>query len=195
MSQCNSQQTVKNGRRKGRRCYKVQAVRSSVSGILPPLLAILRWCQSSCASEMYLEWHGTARWTVAVSLPHYNGLGKRSWIKIAKCAETDRENHRPRWITNPVGNKRHKFGWTAVNHWQPGIIAWAIGDRSSLTFSALGSEVLAKLLVRYRWLMLFIQVHRCLSTYIVSKTYMTRVEENTRLRHYLATTSENALLL
>lgn len=37
-----------------------------------------------------------------------------------------------------VGNKRHKVWlWTAVNHWQPGIIAWTIGDRSSLTFQLL----------------------------------------------------------
>jgi IS1 family transposase len=28
-----------------------------------------------------------------------------------------------------VGDKQHKIWlWTAVNHWQPGIIAWTIGD-------------------------------------------------------------------
>lgn len=32
-----------------------------------------------------------------------------------------------------VGSKRHKVWlWTAVNHWRPGIIAWTIGDHSSV---------------------------------------------------------------
>ena len=37
-----------------------------------------------------------------------------------------------------VGDKRHKVWiWTAVNHWQPGIIALPVGDRSSVTFQLL----------------------------------------------------------
>lgn len=37
-----------------------------------------------------------------------------------------------------VGSKRHKVWlWTGVNHRRSGIIAWTIGDRSSLTFQLL----------------------------------------------------------
>jgi len=37
-----------------------------------------------------------------------------------------------------VCNKRHKVWlWTAVNHWQPGIIAWTIGSSSSLRIQLL----------------------------------------------------------
>lgn len=37
-----------------------------------------------------------------------------------------------------VGSKRHKIWlWTAVNHWQPGIMQRTIGERSSLTFQLL----------------------------------------------------------
>lgn len=87
-----------------------------------------------------------------------------------------------------VGNKRHKEElWTAVNHWQPGIIAWTIGDRSSVTFQLLW---LAAKCWQSFWYVTdgydavypkFIDG----SQHIVSKTYMTRVEgENTRRRHY-----------
>ena len=88
-----------------------------------------------------------------------------------------------------VGNKQNKLWiWTAVNHFQAGILAWVIGDRSAKTFQPL-------------WLTLkcfrcFFYVTDGWSVYpmfiedgdhIVSKTYMTRIEgENTRLRHYLA---------
>ncbi len=85
-----------------------------------------------------------------------------------------------------------------MNHWQPGIIAWAIGDRSSTTLQLLWVVVKCW---QSEWYVTdgyavypkFIDA----SQHIVSKTYMTRVEgENTRLRHYDRTaTSENALLL
>ena len=88
-----------------------------------------------------------------------------------------------------VGSKQNKYWlWSAVNHWQPGILAWVIGDRSAETFELLWHQV-------HRWESFwyvtdgykvyprFIES----SDHLVSKTYMTRVEnENTRLRHYLA---------
>ena len=51
-----------------------------------------------------------------------------------------------------VGNKQDKIWlWTAVNHWQPGIIAWTIGDHSSTTFQLrlCCRKILAELLVRH----------------------------------------------
>lgn len=102
-----------------------------------------------------------------------------------------------------VGNKRHKVWlWTAVNHWQLGIIAWVIGDRSSLTFQLLWAVV--KCWQSFWYVTDGYAVYSKFidgSQHIISKTYMTRVEgtsvggqntlppelsENTRLRHYLA---------
>ena len=36
-----------------------------------------------------------------------------------------------------MGKKNKRWLWTAVNHWQPGILAWVLGDRSSQTFKPL----------------------------------------------------------
>jgi transposase-like protein len=36
-----------------------------------------------------------------------------------------------------VGKKNQRWLWTAVNHWQPGILAWVLGERSSQTFKPL----------------------------------------------------------
>ncbi len=88
-----------------------------------------------------------------------------------------------------VGNKRHKVWlWTAVNHWRSGIIAWTIGDRSSVTFQLLW--VVVKCWQSFWYVTDGYAVYPKFidgSQHIVSKTYMTRVEgENTRLRHYLA---------
>jgi insertion element IS1 protein InsB len=75
-----------------------------------------------------------------------------------------------------------------VNHFEPGILGWVIGDHSAKTFAPL-------------WLIVglwhcFFYVTDGNKVYpgfipegdqIISKTSMTRVEgENTRLRHYLA---------
>lgn len=78
--------------------------------------------------------------------------------------------------------------WTAVDHFNPGILGWVLGDHSAEAFKPLWALVTT-------WQCYFI-VTDGWSIYpafippgdqIVSKTYMTRVEgENTRLRHYLA---------
>jgi IS1 family transposase len=37
----------------------------------------------------------------------------------------------------PSSAKKNKiWSWTAVNHFEPGILAWAIGDHSATTFEA-----------------------------------------------------------
>ncbi|MEG4629488.1 IS1 family transposase [Microcoleus sp. AR_TQ3_B6] len=94
-----------------------------------------------------------------------------------------------------IGNKRNQLWiWTAVNHTQPGVLAWTIGDRSAETFKPLWRIVKS-------W-HCFFYVTDCWRVYpifiedadqIVSKTYMTRVEgEKTRLRHPdSSTTSHN----
>ena len=41
-----------------------------------------------------------------------------------------------------IGNKKAKVWiWTVVNHWQPGILLWTIGDRSHLSFQRLWSTI------------------------------------------------------
>ena len=76
--------------------------------------------------------------------------------------------------------------WTAVNHFQVGILGWVLGDHSAQTFKPLWDEVVSKwkcyFYVTDGWKVypMFIPD----GDHIVSKTYMTRVEgENTRLRH------------
>jgi IS1 family transposase len=75
-----------------------------------------------------------------------------------------------------------------VNHFQAGILAWAIGDHSAKTFRPLWQQAehwQSYFYVSDGWKVyaMFISA----GDHIVSKTYMTRIEgENTRLRHYLA---------
>ncbi|AFY37058.1 Insertion element protein [[Leptolyngbya] sp. PCC 7376] len=88
-----------------------------------------------------------------------------------------------------VGAKKNKVWlWTAVDHFQPGILAWTIGDRSAETFKPLWAIVSLWRCFFYvtdGWKVYPIFVPD--GDQIISKTYMTRVEgENTRLRHYLA---------
>ncbi len=78
--------------------------------------------------------------------------------------------------------------WTAVDHFQPGLLGWVLGDRSAETFKTLWEIVGSWKCYFYitdGWKVYpqFIPD----GDQIISKTYMTRVEgENTRLRHYLA---------
>jgi IS1 family transposase/transposase-like protein len=88
-----------------------------------------------------------------------------------------------------VGSKKHKIWlWTAVNHFTQGILGWILGDPSAETFKPLWAIVAT-------WKSYFYITDGNPGypgfipdgDQIVSKTYMTRVEnENTRLRHYLA---------
>ena len=88
-----------------------------------------------------------------------------------------------------VGSKKTLIWlWTAVNHFTQGILAWVLGDHSAETFKRLWENV-------EKWKCYFYvtdgwKVYPSFipdGDQIVSKTYMTRVEnENTRLRHYLA---------
>ncbi len=87
-----------------------------------------------------------------------------------------------------VGKKNKIWVWTAVDHFQAGILGWVVGDHSAETFMVLWQTIF--------WWQCYFWVSDGNPVYtkfipagdqIVSKTYMTRVEgENTRLRHYLA---------
>ncbi len=88
-----------------------------------------------------------------------------------------------------VGSKRNKcWIWTVVNHFQPGILGWVVGDHSARTFRPLWDTI--RVWHCYFWVSDGNPVYPGFipeGDQIISKTYMTRVEgENTRLRHYLA---------
>jgi IS1 family transposase/transposase-like protein len=88
-----------------------------------------------------------------------------------------------------VGKKQNKIWiWTVVDHFQPGILGWIVGDHSAQTFQPLWQAV--AFWQCYFWVSDGNPVYPSFipaGDQIVSKTYMTRVEgENTRLRHYLA---------
>ena len=86
-----------------------------------------------------------------------------------------------------VGRKQNKFWiWTVVNHWNQGILLWAIGARSHQTF-----EPIWQIIKCWQSFWYVTDGYPVYPSYIepedhlVCKTYMTRVEgENTRLRHY-----------
>ncbi len=89
-----------------------------------------------------------------------------------------------------IGKRSHKIGiWTAINHYAPGVLAIAIGDRSGATFEKLWKRI--KLWNSRRYITDGYCVYANLiepeKHLVLPKTQLTRVEgENTRLRHYLA---------
>jgi IS1 family transposase len=88
-----------------------------------------------------------------------------------------------------VGKKTNKIWiWTVVNHWLPGILLFAVGDRSHKTFLKIWQII--KCWHSFWYVTDGYKVyssHIGYEDHLVKKTYMTRVEgENTRLRHYLS---------
>jgi len=74
-----------------------------------------------------------------------------------------------------VGSKKNKIWlWTAVDHFKPGILGWVLGDHSAETFEPLWAIAWHYYYITDGWSVYhgFIRGDQ-----IVSKTYMTRVEE------------------
>jgi insertion element IS1 protein InsB len=189
--QCDSTQTIKNGHRSGRQCYKCkQCGRQFLESYRP-------WAYSDDIKQlclkMYLNGMGLRGIERVTDIHHTTVM---HWIRAAGHqlpdapeAEAIPEVTDLDELQTFVGNKRNKL-WisTAVNHMQAGILAWVVGDRSAKTFKQLWAVVQCWHCFFYvtdGWKVypMFIEE----GDQIVSKTYMTRVEgENTRLRHYLA---------
>lgn len=93
------------------------------------------------------------------------------------------------------GQKNKRWLWTAVDHFQGGILDWTLGDHSAQTFEPLWERI--KVWECYFWVSDGWRVYDQFlpdEDRIISKTYMTRVEgENTRLRHYLARLKRQSL--
>lgn len=88
-----------------------------------------------------------------------------------------------------VGKKQNKLWiWRVVDHFQPGILGWVVGDHTAQTFRPVWNAI--GFWQCYFWVSDGNPVYPGFipaGAQIVSKTYMTRVEgENTPLRHYLA---------
>jgi insertion element IS1 protein InsB len=77
--------------------------------------------------------------------------------------------------------------WSAVNHFDSGLLDWTVGDRSAATFAPLWQRICCWNC--YFWVSDGWRVYDQFlpdEDRIIAKTYMTRVEgENSRLRHYL----------
>ena len=189
--QCHSSQTAKNGHRRGRQCYKCKHCGRQF------LESYRQWAYSpevkQLCIKMYLNGMGL-RGIERVTEIHHTTL--INWIRAAghRLPDAPEAEEIPEVteldeMQTFIGNKGNKV-WmsTAVNHFQPGIVAWTIGDRSAQTFKSLWHIVRCWQCFFYvtdGWKVysMFIEA----GAHLVSKTYMTRVEgENTRLRHYLA---------
>jgi IS1 family transposase/transposase-like protein len=188
---CNSTSSRKNGHRRGKQCYQCrvcgrQFVESPVPKSYP--LEVKQLCL-----KMYLNGMGL-RGIERVTDIHHTTI--MNWIEEAgmELPDTPEEDEIPEIteideLQTFVGSKKNKVWiWTVVNHWQPGIRLWTIGDRSSETFKRLWLTI--KCWQSFWYVSDGYPVYPCFvqpEDHLVSKTYMTRVEgENTRLRHYLA---------
>lgn len=188
---CNSTQTFKNGDRKDIQCYRCKQ------------------CGRQCL-ESYQPWNYSDEVKQLCIKMYLNGMGLRAIERVREIHHTTVMH----WIqevatTLPdapqlealpeiteldelptfVGSKQNKsWLWSAVNHWQPGTLAWVIPDRSPETFELLWQQ--AKKWKSFWYVTDGDKVYPRFiesSDHLVSKTYMTRVEnENSRLRHYLA---------
>ena len=188
---CNSTQTSKNGHRRERQCYKCKQCGRQF------LESYRAWRYSDDVKQlcikMYLNGMGLRGIERVTDIHHTTVL---HWIREAGHRLPDApESEEIPEVTDLdelqtfVGNKRNKLWiWTAVNHFQAGILAWVIGDRSAETFKPLWLIVKCWQCFFYvtdGWKVYKMFIEN--GDQIVSKTYMTRVEgENTRLRHYLA---------
>ncbi|MEM8675142.1 MAG: IS1 family transposase [Cyanobacteria bacterium P01_G01_bin.67] len=188
---CNSEKTIRNGRRRGKQCYKCrdcgrQFVESPIERSYPPEV------RQICL-KMYLNGMGLRGIERVTEIHHTTVM---NWIKEAglNLPDTPEESEIPEIteideLQTFVGSKKNKLWiWTVVNHWKPGIILWTIGDRSRNSFQIIWSIIKcwhSFWHVTDGWKVYpgFIEPE----DHLVCKTYMTRVEgENTRLRHYLA---------
>lgn len=190
--QCDSTHSRKNGSRKGKQRYICADCKRQFLAVYEPPLGYGEKVKQECL-KLYVNGMGL-RAIERVKQVHHTTIGL--WVKQVgqtlpdappelEIPEVTEQGRTP----NLCRLKKNKI-WlqTAVNHFQPGILAWMLGDRSSETFKRLWQIV-------YCWHSYFYvtdgyKVYRSFiddADSFVDKTYMTRVEsENTRLRHYLA---------
>lgn len=189
--QCKSFHNKKNGFRRGKQSYKCkdcgcQYVENPVSRKYS--VEIKQLCL-----KMYLNGMGFRAIARVTEIDHTTII---NWVREQGETLSDEVNSEEipeiteiDELQTFVSSKKNKFWiWTVVNHHQPGILLWSIGDRSHQTF-----EKIWQIIKCWHSFWYVTDGYPVYPGYIepedhlISKTYMTRVEgENTRLRHYLA---------
>ncbi|MCA6597172.1 MAG: IS1 family transposase, partial [Pseudanabaena sp. M046S1SP1A06QC] len=184
------EKVVKNGHRYGKQCYQRKQCKHqfvefySKRGYSEDVRQI--------CLRMYCNGMGFIAIERCTGIGHNTVIGwvKKTGVKLPESEEIEEvpEVGELDELQTFVGSKENKvWVWTAVNHFAEGILAWTIGDRSSETFAVLWAMIRS-------WSCYFWVSDGCCvypkfinpEDHIVSKAYMTRVGENTRLRHYLA---------
>ncbi len=194
--QCNSTSYRKNGYRRGKQCYQCRSCgRQFVESPIPKSypFEVKQLCL-----KMYLNGMGL-RGIERVTEIHHTTI--MNWIEEAgmELPDTPEEGEIPeiteidgegRWgfpslsnrhvdeLQTFIGKKKNKVWiWTMVNHWQPGILLWTVGVRSSETFKHLWS--LIKCWHSFWYVSDGYPVYPGFiapEDHLVSKTYMTRVQ-------------------
>jgi insertion element IS1 protein InsB len=223
--QCNSSENKKNGFRRGKQSY--QCKNCSYQYVETPKARGYPVEVKKLCLKMYLNGMGFRAIARVTQIDHTTII---NWVReeAKKLPNEPQEEEIPEITeidelqtpTHPeglpggmrgafrtfVGRKQKKYWiWTVVNHANPGILFWTIGDRSHQTFEKIWQVIKC-------WKSFWSSVLRRLTAepaatakryvtdgypvypsyiepedHLVCKTYMTRVEgENTRLRHYLA---------
>ena len=188
---CKSSRQKKNGFRRGKQSYKCKSC--GCQYVENPSQRGYSLEVKQLCIKMYLNGMGIRGIARVTDIHHSTIL---NWIQQAGQSLSD-EPQDPEIpeiteideLQTFVHCKNNKYWiWTVVNHKKPGIIVWAIGDRSHKTFESIWLIIKCWHSFWYvtdGWKVYPMYIED--QDHLVSKTYMTRVEgENTRLRHYLA---------
>ena len=137
---CNSTSPRKNGYRRGKQCYQCRVRgRQFVESPLPK--SYPSEVKQLCL-KMYLNGMGL-RGSERVTEIRHTTIMNWSEETGMELPDTPEEDEIPEiteidQLQTFVGNKKNKVWiWTVVNHWQPGIRLWTVGESSSETFKHL----------------------------------------------------------
>ncbi|MBD2566150.1 MULTISPECIES: IS1 family transposase [Nostoc] len=189
---CGSTEIRKNGKRRGKQNHICTKCDRQFIDVYDPPKGYSEEIKQECL-KMYLNGMGFRRIERVKGVHHTTIIFGVKQLG-EKLADVPEESVIPEVgeldeLETFIGSKKTKFWlWTAVNHFTKGILAWVLGDHSAETF-----EPLWEIVGQWKSYFYVTDGWKVYPNFIpdgdqiVSKTYMTRVEnENTRLRHYLA---------
>ncbi|ACC80323.1 IS1 transposase [Nostoc punctiforme PCC 73102] len=197
---CGATEIRKNGKRRGKQNHICTKCERQFIDVYDPPKGYSEELKQECL-EMYLNGMGFRPIERVKGVHHTTII---FWVKQMgeKLPDVPEENVIPEVgeldeLETFVGSKKTKIWlWTAVNHFTQGILAWVLGDHSLVLSEVEVAETFKPLWENIEKWKCYFYVTDGWKVYpsfipdgdqIVSKTYMTRVEnENTRLRHYLA---------
>jgi insertion element IS1 protein InsB len=188
---CNSNNTRKNGHRRGKQNYQCKDCGRQFIEFYSEVGYSIE-VKENCLN-MYVNGNGF-RAIERITKVNHNTVIR--WVKEAAKKLPDKNDNYCMPLVGQldelqtfVGKKQNKIWvWTALNKEYSEILEYEIGDRSAKTFEKLWQKV--KDWNCYFWLTDGYKVYPKFipdGDQIISKTSMTRIEgENSRLRHYLA---------